>query len=174
MFGGSRQRHWVKIGGIRKRKTRLILLYRAGKYCVPCRIRAPIPNQKLLSKVKLFCIRVEDGLHGCGLYHSYGVNLEDSKRIERKKEKKKKRNLNLWWMCCSSSWHWRTPVMHFTLLQASSFFTATHSSPCFAFWFTQQINFSYRLLGAVCLQGFYTLYESEVKTKLAITPRYLL
>lgn len=35
-----------------------------------------MPNQKLLSRVKLFCIRVEDGLQGCGLYHSYGVNLQ--------------------------------------------------------------------------------------------------
>lgn len=42
---------------------------------IPCRMRAPMPNQKLLSRVKLFCIRVEDGLQGCGLYHSYGVNL---------------------------------------------------------------------------------------------------
>lgn len=46
-------------------------------------MRAPTPNQKLLSKVKLFCMRVEDGLHGCGLYHSYGVNLQDNKREKR-------------------------------------------------------------------------------------------
>ena len=38
--------------------------------CIPCRMRAPTPNQKLLSSVKLFSIRVEDGLHGWGLYHS--------------------------------------------------------------------------------------------------------
>lgn len=48
-------------------------------------MRAPTPNQKLLSKVKLFCIRVEEGLHGCGLYHSYGVNLEDNKGTESEK-----------------------------------------------------------------------------------------
>lgn len=52
-------------------------------------MRAPTPNQKLLSKVKLFCMRVEDGLHGCGLYHSYGVNLEDNKRTERRREERK-------------------------------------------------------------------------------------
>lgn len=44
---------------------------------VPCLMRAPMPNQKLLSNVKLFCTRVEDALQGCGLYHSYGVNLID-------------------------------------------------------------------------------------------------
>lgn len=43
-------------------------------------MRAPMPNQKLLSRVKLFCMRVEEGLHGCGLYHSYGVNLQHRKR----------------------------------------------------------------------------------------------
>lgn len=43
---------------------------RLYKNSLLCRISAPTPNQKLLSKVKLFWIRVEDGLHGCGLYHS--------------------------------------------------------------------------------------------------------
>lgn len=42
-------------------------------------MRAPMPNQKLLSRVKLFCMRVEEGLHGWGLYHSYGVNLQHRK-----------------------------------------------------------------------------------------------
>lgn len=43
-------------------------------------MRAPMPNQKLLSRVKLFCMRVEEGLHGCGLYHSYGVNLQHKEK----------------------------------------------------------------------------------------------
>lgn len=45
-------------------------------------MRAPMPNQKLLSRVKLFCMRVEEGLHGCGLYHSYGVNLQHKNNKE--------------------------------------------------------------------------------------------
>lgn len=55
----------------------------------PCRMRAPIPNQKLFSKVKLFCTRVEDGLHGCGLYHSYGVNLQHMSKKHTKKTSKR-------------------------------------------------------------------------------------
>lgn len=54
---------------------------------IPCCMRAPTPNQKLFSKVKLFCIRVEDGLHGCGLYHSYGVNLKDKNRKEERRKR---------------------------------------------------------------------------------------
>lgn len=49
---------------------------------LPCRMRAPMPNQKLLSRVKLFCMSVEEGLHGCGLYHSYGVNLQHKNNKE--------------------------------------------------------------------------------------------
>lgn len=56
-------------------------------------MRAPIPNQKLLSKVKLFCMSVDDGLHGCGLYHSYGVNLQ----INMIREKWIKRLLKIRW-----------------------------------------------------------------------------
>ena len=42
---------------------------------IPCCMRAPTPNQKLFSKVKLFSTTSESGLHGWGLYHSQGVNL---------------------------------------------------------------------------------------------------
>lgn len=37
---------------------------------IPCCMRAPTPNQKLFSKVKLFSTTSESGLQGCGLYHS--------------------------------------------------------------------------------------------------------
>lgn len=36
---------------------------------------AATPNHKLFNKVKLFSITSDEGLQGCGLYHSYGVNL---------------------------------------------------------------------------------------------------
>lgn len=45
---------------------------------LPCCMRAPTPNQKLLSRVKLFSTTSESGLHGWGLYHSQGLNLWQS------------------------------------------------------------------------------------------------
>lgn len=43
---------------------------------VPCCISAPIPNQKLFSRVKLFSTTSEPGLQGWASYHSYGLNLQ--------------------------------------------------------------------------------------------------
>lgn len=42
---------------------------------VPCCMREPTPNQKLLRRVKLFSTTSEPGLHGWASYHSYGLNL---------------------------------------------------------------------------------------------------
>lgn len=42
---------------------------------LPCCMRAPTPNQKLFSRVKLFSTTSESGLQGWGLYHSQGLNL---------------------------------------------------------------------------------------------------
>lgn len=42
---------------------------------VPCCIREPTPNQKLLRRVKLFSTTSDPGLQGWASYHSYGLNL---------------------------------------------------------------------------------------------------
>lgn len=42
---------------------------------IPCCIKEPTPNQKLLSRVKLFSTTSDPGLHGWASYHSYGLNL---------------------------------------------------------------------------------------------------
>lgn len=42
---------------------------------VPCCMREPTPNQKLLRSVKLFSTTSDPGLHGWASYHSYGLNL---------------------------------------------------------------------------------------------------
>ncbi len=45
---------------------------------LPCCIRDPMLNQSELSRVNWFSTTSESGLHGFGLYHSYGVNLSFS------------------------------------------------------------------------------------------------
>lgn len=47
---------------------------------VPCCIKEPTPNQKLLRSVKLFSTTSEPGLQGWASYHSYGLNLRTGKR----------------------------------------------------------------------------------------------
>lgn len=42
---------------------------------LPCCIKEPTPNQKLLSRVKLFSTTSDPGLQGWASYHSYGLNL---------------------------------------------------------------------------------------------------
>lgn len=42
---------------------------------IPCCIKEPTPNQKLLRRVKLFSTTSDPGLHGWASYHSYGLNL---------------------------------------------------------------------------------------------------
>lgn len=46
-----------------------------GRISQPCRIREPMVNHKQLRSLKRFSRRSGFLLHGCGLYHSYGVNL---------------------------------------------------------------------------------------------------
>jgi len=46
-----------------------------GRMSQPCRIREPMVNHKQLRSLKRFSRRSGFLLHGCGLYHSYGVNL---------------------------------------------------------------------------------------------------
>lgn len=50
---------------------------------IPCCIKEPTPNQKLLRRVKLFSTTSDPGLQGWASYHSYGLNL--GKRQEVKK-----------------------------------------------------------------------------------------
>lgn len=42
---------------------------------IPCCIKEPTPNQKLLRRVKLFSTTSDPGLQGWASYHSYGLNL---------------------------------------------------------------------------------------------------
>lgn len=48
---------------------------------IPCCIKEPTPNQKLLRRVKLFSTTSEPGLQGCASYHSYGLNLATRQNI---------------------------------------------------------------------------------------------
>lgn len=54
-----------------------IVFDREGDECtsVPCCIKEPTPNQKLLRRVKLFSTTSDPGLQGWASYHSYGLNL---------------------------------------------------------------------------------------------------
>lgn len=45
-------------------------------YTIPCCMREPTPNQKLLRRVKLFSTTSDPGLQGWASYHSYGLNLQ--------------------------------------------------------------------------------------------------
>lgn len=49
---------------------------------LPCCISAPIPNQKLFKRVKLFSTMSEPGLQGWASYHSYGLNLWHTRKPE--------------------------------------------------------------------------------------------
>lgn len=49
-----------------------------GRMSQPCRIREPMVNHKQLRSLKRFSRRSGFLLHGCGLYHSYGVNLNST------------------------------------------------------------------------------------------------
>lgn len=48
---------------------------------IPCCIKEPTPNQKLLSRVKLFSTTSDPGLQGWASYHSYGLNLGSRQEI---------------------------------------------------------------------------------------------
>ena len=76
-------------------------------------MRAPTPNQKLLSRVKLFWIRVEDGLQGCGLYHSYGVNLGEKKAAENRTDGVWSYRLGLWKKTGDNSTNYYRHVVRF-------------------------------------------------------------
>ena len=58
-----------------------------GRECVcaavPCCIKEPTPNQKLLKRVKLFSTTSDPGLHGCASYHSYGLNLGTRQEVRK-------------------------------------------------------------------------------------------
>ena len=54
--------------------TTLVLTAR-GLTSDPCCINVPTQNHKLLDNVNVFSTVSVSGLHGCGLYHSYGLNL---------------------------------------------------------------------------------------------------
>lgn len=53
---------------------------RAG---VPCCIKEPTPNQKLLRRVKLFSTTSDPGLQGWASYHSYGLNLGTREEVRK-------------------------------------------------------------------------------------------
>jgi len=53
-----------------------------GGMAVPCCISAPIPNQKLFNRVKLFSTMSDPGLQGWASYHSYGLNLQQHMESE--------------------------------------------------------------------------------------------
>lgn len=57
---------------LRTQERRCPLLERRplGRGHIPCCIKDPMPNQKLLSRVKLFSTTSEPGLQGCASYHS--------------------------------------------------------------------------------------------------------
>lgn len=48
---------------------------------VPCCIKEPTPNQKLLRRVKLFSTTSDPGLQGWASYHSYGLNLRTRQEV---------------------------------------------------------------------------------------------
>lgn len=48
---------------------------------IPCCIKEPTPNQKLLRRVKLFSTTSDPGLQGWASYHSYGLNLGIRQKI---------------------------------------------------------------------------------------------
>lgn len=50
---------------------------------IPCCIKEPTPNQKLLRRVKLFSTTSDPGLQGWASYHSYGLNLGTRQEIEK-------------------------------------------------------------------------------------------
>jgi len=52
-----------------------------GLMSEPCCIRVPTQNQKLLDNVNVFSTVSVSGLHGCGLYHSYGLNRAKMKMV---------------------------------------------------------------------------------------------
>lgn len=52
------------------KKVGLVLKKGGRQRRLPCCMRAPTPNQKLFSRVKLFSTTSESGLQGWGLYHS--------------------------------------------------------------------------------------------------------
>ena len=45
-----------------------------GLMSEPCCISVPTANQNAFDSVKMFSSSALSGLHGCGLYHSYGLN----------------------------------------------------------------------------------------------------
>jgi len=47
----------------------------------PCCISVPTQNQKLLDNVNVFSTVSVSGLHGWGLYHSYGLNRASMKMV---------------------------------------------------------------------------------------------
>lgn len=77
------QRHPCRVMGLTRAiwtpSKRVGHVLRVGRQRrLPCCMRAPTPNQKLFSRVKLFSTTSESGLHGWGLYHSQGLNLWQS------------------------------------------------------------------------------------------------
>ena len=48
----------------------------------PCCISVPTQNHKLLDNVNVFSTVSVSGLHGCGLYHSYGLNLASTNIVK--------------------------------------------------------------------------------------------
>lgn len=73
------KRQKVGASGAREERCGVMVLFLTGwRMCacgVPCCIREPTPNQKLLRRVKLFSTTSDPGLQGWASYHSYGLNL---------------------------------------------------------------------------------------------------
>ena len=49
-----------------------------GLMSLPCCMSVPTANQKAFDNVNTFSTTSVSGLHGCGLYHSYGLQQCDS------------------------------------------------------------------------------------------------
>lgn len=75
--GGKQSRHLVvRFPALFVMFSWSVLSLHSKHMCtVPCCMREPTPNQKLLRSVKLFSTTSDPGLHGWASYHSYGLNL---------------------------------------------------------------------------------------------------